>query len=284
MKLWSIFGIGTVAIIGAGVAVGLAKHRSAMAEANRAFASIADTAPPVQRRFDPEKIRGLPEIARRYFRHAIAPGTPLYSTAELRMHGTFLLGHKGEVQTYRMEARQVLRAPDQFVWIPALEKGPLSVTGSDGLASGSAWTRFWLAGVIPVVNARTSPDLVRSAQFRSAVESAIWLPVSLLPGNGVLWEQTGADTARLTFERFDPAIELSMTLDETGAVREVVGQRWSNANPQNVFRLQPFGGTMLEEATSEGLTVPSRIAVGNHFGTDDYLPFFQATVSEIRYR
>jgi hypothetical protein len=37
--------------------------------------------------FDPAATMGLPEPARRWLSHAIAPGTPLWSRAELTMHG-----------------------------------------------------------------------------------------------------------------------------------------------------------------------------------------------------
>ena len=36
--------------------------------------------------FDPAAIMGLPEPARRWLGHAIAPGTPLWSSVELTMH------------------------------------------------------------------------------------------------------------------------------------------------------------------------------------------------------
>jgi hypothetical protein len=74
-----------------------------------------------------------------------------------------------------------------------------------------------------------------------------------------------------------------MTLAPNGSVREVVGQRWSNANPEQVFRLQPFGGTISSEATFGGFTIPSKLRMGNHFGTDDFLPFFQVQVSGAEY-
>jgi hypothetical protein len=76
---------------------------------------------------------------------------------------------------------------------------------------------------------------------------------------------------------------LELTLAPNGAVREVVGQRWSNANPEHVFRLQPFGGTMEADAVFDGYTIPSRVRVGNHFKTEDYLPFFQAEVTRARF-
>lgn len=42
--------------------------------------------------FDPAATMGLPEPARRWLSHAIAPGTPLWNRAELTMHGQIKLG------------------------------------------------------------------------------------------------------------------------------------------------------------------------------------------------
>lgn len=224
-----------------------------------------------------------PEIAQRYFAHAIATGTPLASVVELEMRGTFLLGDKDKHQRYAMNARQVLRPPFEFVWMPVLKSGPMTITGSDALADGRAWTRFWINGLVPVANVGSSPDLVRSASFRAATEG-IWVPASLLPQNGVKWEQTGKDRARVTVTAVKPAIILDLTLSSDGAVREIVGQRWSNANAGKEFRLQPFGGTVEAEASFGGYTIPSRVSVGNHYGTGDYLPFFQAEIVRASFR
>ena len=42
--------------------------------------------------FEPTMTRGLPEPARRWLGHAIAPGTPLWGSVELTMHGRIKLG------------------------------------------------------------------------------------------------------------------------------------------------------------------------------------------------
>ena len=284
MSSWAIIGIAALALAGGAVFIGLSNNRTAMEEAERAYAQIAARKGITLKRFDPAEIAGLPEIAQRYFRHAIAPGTPLYTVAELEMEGTFLLGDKEKFQTYEMSARQALRPPDQFVWMPKLRSGAMAIRGSDALVQGEAWTRFWLLGLVPVAQERTTPDLVRSAQFRAAVEGALWLPASLLPENEVQWEQVGPYEARVILRRFRPDIAIRLKIDEAGRVMEVVGQRWSNANRDKVFRLQPFGGTMLAEGTFQGFTVPTEVAVGNHYRTEDYLPFFQARITNVDYR
>ena len=285
MRRWALIGGSAVALAAAGGLIGYSGYRRGLSQAQRDYDSLSADPQPPRGRFDLAQVETLPEIARRYFRHAIAPGTPLYSVAEVHMEGTFLLGDRKKSQAYRMSARQVLRPPDQFVWMPQLRSGPLEITGSDALVQGTAWTRFWMVGLVPVANERTSPDLVRSARFRAAVEGALWLPTSLLPENGAEWRQAGPDMAVVTLGKFKPEpIVLTLRLDRSGAVREVVGQRWSNANPEHRFRRQPFGGTMSAEGNFQGLTIPTRVDVGNQYGTPDYLPFFHATVTSARYR
>jgi hypothetical protein len=269
-------------VLAGGAAFAFSRYRKAMREAEAAWGDIASRARQSTSAFDPPLVASLPEIAQRYFNHAIAPGTPLRTTVELEMRGTFLLGSKSEYQTYRMAARQILAPPSEFIWIPRMTSGLMRISGSDALIAGSAWTRFWLMALIPVANQRGSPDLIRSAVFRSAMEG-IWVPASLLPENGVRWEQISSGKARVTVEKVDPPIVLEMTLASDGAVQQVVGQRWSNANPEQAFRLQPFGGTMEADATFEGYTIPTVIRVGNHFGTGDYLPFFQATITRAEF-
>jgi hypothetical protein len=198
------------------------------------------------------------------------------------MRGTFVLGDRQSHQDYAMTARQILRPPSAFVWLPTLRSGFMCITGSDLLVGGTGWTRFWTLGLFPVANAR-GVDVARSASFRSAMES-IWVPPSLLPGNGVRWEQTGPNTARVVVERVAPEIGLELTLAANRAVQEIIGQRWSNANPEKVFELQPFGGTVEAEQTFSAYTIPSRLAVGNHFRTDAYLAFFQAEVTNATFQ
>jgi hypothetical protein len=106
----------------------------------------------------------------------------------------------------------------------------------------------------------------------------------MLPEYGVQWEQVGASEARVTLRRFQPEIVLHLNIDERGRVTEVVGERWSDANAAKVFRLQPFGGAMLAEASFQGLTIPTQVSVGNHYGTEDYLPFFQARITKAVFR
>lgn len=56
-------------------------------EARRAWDGLAAAPGDLPDRFDPAMLAGLPEPAARFFRFAIAPGTPLAAMAEIEMWG-----------------------------------------------------------------------------------------------------------------------------------------------------------------------------------------------------
>ncbi|KKB86797.1 hypothetical protein VW29_00630 [Devosia limi DSM 17137] len=263
-----------------GVAAAYWSYRQAVEETERAVAAIVGRAQTPLGAFQPSMVSDLPEVAQRYFNHAIKPGTPLQTTVQLQMDGKFLLGDRQEYQTYDMTAYQVLAPPSEFVWVPSMRSGLLRITGSDALVEGEGWTRFWINSLVPVVNQGASPDLNRSALTRAAME-AIWVPASLLPENGAAWEQTGPNTARVTFSTGVEPVGITLAVD--GKVVEIVSMRWSNENADKVFRLQRFGGAVEAEASFGGYTIPSRVKMGNHYGTENYLPFFQVAVTEAQY-
>lgn len=228
--------------------------------------------------FAPEMVAGLPEPARRYFTYTISPGTPLLPVAEIDMTGQFSLGTREAPNYQPMEARQILAAPDGFVWAMRT-RGGLPVSGSDS----GRWTRFRIFGLIPVARLGGDPDHTRSAFGRYVAEAVFWTPAALLPGPGVTWETVDADTARVTVRHGDLAQAVDVTVDAQGRPVQVMFQRWSDANPDKVHRLQPFGGYMSDFRDVGGYRLPFRVEAGNMFGTDEYFPFFLADITEIRF-
>lgn len=228
--------------------------------------------------YDPAMTASLPEVARRYFAHAIAPGTPLSRVVELRMEGEFLLNGK----PLAMQATQVLAAPEGFVWAAGFAGGLMRLGGSDALAGGESWTRFGLYGLIPVARAGGNADHRRSAGTRAMMES-VWAPAALLPQFGAVWEEVGPDTARVSFPALDGVAPMELTLDAEGAITSLTAMRWSDANPEHLYRLQPFGGRVLESRAFGGFTIPSRVELGNLWGTPDFDGFFRATITDARY-
>jgi hypothetical protein len=229
----------------------------------------AGLVPPVS--FDPMMVDDLPEPARRWLRHAVAPGTPLAGAMELRMHGTIRLG-----TWRRFSATQVLAPPDGYIWAATARVFGLPVVGYDRLSSGTATMRWRLLGVIPVMNA-DGPEIARSAAGRLAAEvvlaptafrAATWT-AGRLPDTVVgLW-RIGGDEQR---------VEVHVGVD--GEVRGVLIQRWGQP-PGTPYGCYPFGVTVEAERTFGGITIPSTLRAGWWWGTDrqDEGEFFRAEIT-----
>lgn len=228
--------------------------------------------------FSEEMLVGLPETARRYFAYTIGSGTALHRVAEIDMRGRFSLGNKENPGYQPMKATQILAAPDGFVW-SMRTLGGLPISGSD---SGS-WTRFRAFWLVPVARLGGTPDHTRSAFGRHVAEAVFWTPAALLPRPGVRWEAAGEDTARVTVSRGTLSQAVDVTVDDEGRPVQVAFQRWSNANPEGVYRWQPFGGYLSDFRAAEGYRLPHRVEAGNMFDTGEYFPFFLAEVTAIRY-
>ena len=249
-------------------------RRADRAEWNR----LAALQPLEPERFAPEMVSDLPEPARRYFAYTMQPGTPLLPVAEIDMDGRFSLGTREDPAYQPMEARQILAAPEGFVWAMRT-RGGMPVSGSDT----SSWTRFRVFWLIPVARLGGDADHTRSAFGRNVAEATSWTPAALLPGPGVSWEGVDDDTARVTIRHGNLEQAVDVTVDPEGRPVEVSFQRWSDANPDKVHRLQPFEGYLSDFREVDGYRLRFRVEAGNMFGTDDYFPFFLAEVTEIRF-
>ena len=249
----------------------------------RIGAGLAATQPANPGRFDPAMVADLADPARRYFQFAIRPGTPLYTVAEIEMTGRFSLGTNEAPNYMPMTARQILAAPEGFVWSMSARGELMRVSGSDAAANGQSWTRFWLMGLVPVGRISGTDDHRRSAFGRYVAEATFWTPAALLPGPGVVWEGVDENTARVTVTHRGMEQSVDVTVDAEGRPVTVVFLRWSDANPDKTYRLQPFGGFLSEFRDFDGFRLPTRLEAGNQFGTDAYFPFFIADVTDITF-
>lgn len=229
--------------------------------------------------YDPALVADLPEIAQRYFAHAIAPGTVLHRAVRLEMEGALILNGRA----LPMRADQILAPLRGFVWRARVGSGLLRFSGSDGYWTGrTSWTRFSLWGLLPVARVANTDDHARAAAARMVLET-VWVPPALLPQHGAVWRPIGADQAEVRFPALDGVEPIQLTLDADGRVLEITTLRWSDANPARVYRLQPFGGRALAHATHQGFTIPTALEVGHFVGTPEYAPFFRARLTRVAY-
>lgn len=271
--------LATIALALAAGLLGLAGLRLYDGRAERAewrrLRALQPRQPP---RFEPGRVAGLPEPARRYFGYVIEPGAHLWTVGEIEMDGQFSLGTRARPGYRPMRARQILAAPHGFVWRLWL-RGGLPISGSDA----GGWTRFRVLGLLPVARLGGDADHARAAFGRYVAEAVFWTPAALLPGPGVHWEATGPDTARVIVRQGALSQAVDVRVAPDGCPTEVWFQRWSNANPERRYRLQPFGGHLSDFRAVAGFRLPHRVEAGNFWGTAEYFPFYRAEVRAIRF-
>lgn len=240
-----------------------------------ALAKIRDT----EEIFSRSMVEGLPTVARSYFLHALQPGIRLPVGVELTMSGTFRASEKAEWVPFR--ARQILRDPAGFVWKATLKvAGPLALSGADYFFEGEGRVRFFLLGLIPIVNG--SGDTVsRSAAGRALIES-IWLPSMLLPSRGAVWEGVDERRGKVTLSAGSVSSSITLTLGEDGGILSGVIPR-HRGDEGDLTGPVPFGVTVEKEKTFAGITIPAAIRAGWEFGNDRYFEFIRAEVEGAKF-
>lgn len=235
--------------------------------------------PPDGTPFDPALVADLPEPARRYLLHAIAPGTPLARSVELEMEGTILLAPGGE--PVPITAEQVLSPPEGFIWRARTHGGLMRIRGFDRYVDGQGEMRWRLWGLIPVLRA-DGPDITRSAAARLAME-AVMSPSALIPGRGAEWEPVDEDRAVFRMRVGEERVETTLTVDAVGRPVRVSAPRWREASGSEPAGYSRFDVEMEGELRSGGYTLPGRIRAGWRLGEPDEFRFFDATLTTARF-
>jgi hypothetical protein len=226
------------------------------------------------RRFTPDTLAGLDEPVRRYFSHAIADGAPLPDGVRMTMRGRIKVGvwlPFTAVQT--VDGRS-------FAWQARVGRWPLKpLRVTDRYAHAIGRTEGRLFGHLKLFGTEDF-DTARSAAMRTAIESVVFAPPSVLPDRGVTWR---AESEHVIVARFDlppEHPEVRLCIDDHGAQRTVSALRWGNAG-EKTFQYIPFGGEIHAERRFGDLMLPSSASVGWWFGTPRYEPFFNAVISDV---
>ena len=194
-----------------------------IASARELRTRLADLSAPGS--FSEAELEGLPDPVRRYFEAAVVQGTPLATSAHLRMVGSIKLGERWAP----FRARQIEAPHHGFAW--SARAG--LIVGSDRYADGHGAMNWRVLGLVRVMHA-DGPDISRSAAGRVGAE-AVWVPTALLPRFGVTWTATDPHHVTASYRLDEVDIELHYTLGDDARVRSVVFDRWGD--PDNTGTL-----------------------------------------------
>ncbi|WP_425261867.1 DUF6920 family protein [Rubrivivax sp. RP6-9] len=154
-------------------------------------------------RFDAERdLVGLPPVVQRFFRAALADGTPFVAAASLEHRGTFNLAAEGPDRwiPFTSTQRVTTRRPG-FVWNARMTIAPgLTVRVHDAYVAGEGILHPALLGLVSLTELRgTTPELggVAHGEFMRFVAEATWYPTALLPSQGARWTAVDEQSARV---------------------------------------------------------------------------------------
>ena len=221
--------------------------------------------------FSEAELEGLPDPVRRYFEAAVVQGTPLATSAHLRMVGSIKLGERWAP----FRARQIEAPHHGFAW--SARAG--LIVGSDRYADGHGAMNWRVLGLVRVMHA-DGPDISRSAAGRVGAE-AVWVPTALLPRFGVT-SATDPHHVTASYRLDEVDIELHYTLGDDARVRSVVFDRWGDPDNTGTWGKHSFGFEVTGHSTFEGVTIPSSGRAGWFYGTDRWVEgeFFRSEITD----
>ena len=264
---------GAAVLVGLGAIGGLVGLNIADARhVQRIWQSLEDT-PPTGQVFSEAMVDDLPEPARRYFRHAIRPGTPLASKVRLAQTGSLRIGDDWAP----FSAEEIMARPGGFAWRVSARIRGLPVTGSDYYADTVGRMRMALLGLVPVVN-ESGPDLGRSAIGR-LVGEYMWLPSAWLPQAGAVVEPVDDERFAATANVDGERTRVVLRVGDDGRLTEGTFQRYGNITEDKHYQYIPFGGPDDEEGTFGGYTIPTSIRAGWWYGTERYQEAFRFRIT-----
>lgn len=199
-----------------------------------------------------DRLTGLPAPVRRYFEFALTPGQPLVEAARLEHAGEFAAS-PGRWSPFN-STEQFTTQPPGFVWDARIRMWPLvTVRVRDSYSRGEGAMLVNLAGLIPLVARRGTPELASGALMRYLAEAA-WLPTALLPASGVKWEALDERSSRATLVDSGVRVSLDFHFSAQGGITRVAGERFRDVNGRGV--LTRWEGEFSDYRRVEGMMIP----------------------------
>jgi hypothetical protein len=223
--------------------------------------------------FEPAELSGAPERAAAWLRSALPQGAARSRTVDVRLVGQLRAGPDDDWLPFR--ARERVAAGKGFIWEGRVATiGPVYLSGAEWLEQAGARSEFAWQGWLPA--ARTDGgDEDRSAGGRFLLEH-VWLPASLLPTAGAVWEAVGE---RLAVTHAGWNVPLGLEIGPGGVLVSASVLRFR----PDTGRMVNYGYRIEREAVFDGHRMPSRLSGGWGFGTDDYVETLRMTVESLRY-
>ena len=207
------------------------------------------------RTFRAGMLAGVPAPVARYFEFALSPSQSLVRTARVEHSGEFRASLDAAWSPFR-SVQHFSADPPGFVWDARIDMVPVvDVRVRDSYVGGEAGMLGKVAALVPVVDQQRSPELAAGALHRYLAESA-WLPTSLLPREGLVWEAVDDATARVMLTDSGVTVSLDVHFAASGGIERVEAERYRDVDGEGV--LTPFVGHFRDYVEVEGMRIPGQ--------------------------
>lgn len=213
-------------------------------------------------RYDSEReLDGLPPPVQRFFRAALAEGTPIVAALSLQHRGTFNLATKGPDRwiAFGSTQRVTTRRPG-FVWNAHMAMAPgLMVRVHDAYVAGEGILHPAVLGLVSLTEQRGSspePGGVAHGEYMRYVAEAAWYPTALLPSQGASWTAADEHSAQVTLA--DGAIGVSLLIrfdSHTGLIDSVRAEARGRTVGTEIVAT-PWEGHWSDYTEHAGMMVP----------------------------
>lgn len=233
------------------------------------------------------ELDGLPPPAQRFFRAALAQGSPIVAALSLVHRGTFNLADEGPDRWIGFSSSQRVRTRRPgFVWDARMAMAPgLTVRVHDAYVAGEGILHPAVMGLVSLIDLRGStpePGGVAHGEFMRFVAEAAWYPTALLPSQAARWTAVDADSARVTLTDGPVVVSLLLRFDPcTGLIDSVRAQARGRTVGKDIV-MTPWEGRWSDYAVHGGMTVPMRGEVA-WLAPEGRRAYWRGTVTALAY-
>jgi hypothetical protein len=267
------------AVWGLALALGAVRWRAANASLVAQLEAARE--PLALERVDFRELEGLPDPVQRFFRAVMTNGQPIVRRVEIGHSGSFNLSASGPMWRPFTSQQVVSTRRPGFVWNGRVSMLPgVPVRVHDAYVAGVGCLRPAVLGLVPLADAKPTPELARGELLRWFAEAA-WYPTALLPSQGVRWRALDAGSAEATLVDGSVEVSLRFRFGADGRIDSVRAEARGRGVGDAVV-MTPWEGRFSDPECHDGLWVPMRGEVA-WLTPQGRLPYWRGQVTRLVY-
>jgi hypothetical protein len=213
--------------------------------------------PPKVTRYSETELEGLPAPVARYLRAVLHDGQAIVTHARFTQRGEFRMGSATDGWRPFTAIEDFTTSPAGFVWDARISAFPLvELVVRDGLVDGNASMIGSIAGLVNVVDAHGTPEMLEGELQRYLAETP-WFPTALLPSQGVSWTAIDEKRARASLTVAGTTVSLEFMFGADGLVAGIFTPGRFYLDKTGTAVRRPWSGTFSKYEERRRMHIPT---------------------------